>query len=108
MKKKVKKFLTSKYRREMWDGAEPLIRDLAKKTKSSKIYVLGSFTTKKSRPADVDLIVLLKSKKNLKSKWSLDIVIAPDNEYGEFVLRDADRWVREKYGLKKSTTIQLK
>ena len=73
------------------------------------VNVLGSFSTKKTRPADVDFIVLLKTpEQKKKTKWSVDLVIAPDNEYGKFVLKDADLWTKEKYGLKKSATIKLR
>ena len=36
------------------------------------------------------------------------IELRTDNKYGKFVLEDADQWVKEKYGLSKSTTIKLK
>lgn len=72
-------------------------------------YVLGSFTTKKSRPADVDFILLLATPKaNSNAKWSVDSAIVPDNRYGQFVLKDADQRVRQKYGLRKSAMIKLK
>ena len=30
------------------------------------------------------------------------------NKYGKFVLKDTDKWVKEKYGIKKSTTLKLR
>ncbi len=104
-----KKLLGSKYRQEMWQNAERIIKALEKVLPISEAYVMGSFTTKKPRPADVDFIVLLKTKeRDPKRKWAVDLVIAPDNKYGQFVLEDGDEWVKEKYGLDKSTMIRLK
>jgi len=52
--------------------------------------------------------VFYKTKETKKhAQWSADITIAPDNKYGKWVLEDADKWVKEKYGLKKSLTIKL-
>lgn len=104
-----KQLLRSKYRREMWVNAQSIIKKLEKILPISAAYLIGSFTTKKSRPADVDFIILLQiNEKRKKSKWSVDFVIAPDNEYGQLVLADADKWVQEKYGLKKSAMIKIK
>lgn len=41
-------------------------------------------------------------------KWAVDLTIAPDNKYGRSVLKDSDKWVKEKYGLGKSMTIKIK
>lgn len=104
-----KKLLKSKYRREMWRNSKKIIKILEKVLPISEIYLMGSFTTKKTRPADVDFTVLLKTKeRNPKRKWSVDLVIAPDNKYGQFVLEDGDKWVKEKYGLDKSTMVRLR
>ena len=74
----------------------------------SSVHVLGSFTTKKTRPADVDFIVFVKTKEKGNKKWAVDLTIAPDNEYGNSVLKDSDKWVKEKYGLRKSTTVKIR
>ncbi|MEK7078155.1 MAG: hypothetical protein AAB911_01165 [Patescibacteria group bacterium] len=104
-----KKLLGSKYRREMWQNSKNIIKKLEKVLPISEAYLMGGFTTKKPRPADVDFIILLKIKdKNHKAKWSVDLVIAPDNKYGQFVLEDGDKWVKEKYGLDKSTMIRIR
>lgn len=50
-----KKLLQSKYRKEMWKHAQNIIKKLRKDLPISSVYLLGSFTTKKKRPADVDL-----------------------------------------------------
>ena len=91
----------------MWAGAEKILHALEKVLPVSSVHVLGSFTTKKTRPADVDFIVFVKTKEKSHRKWAVDLTIAPDNKYGRFVLKDSDKWVKEKYGLKKSTTIKL-
>lgn len=104
-----KKLLSTKYRRDMWNNVREVVKCVERVLPIKSAYVLGSFTTKKSRPADVDFILLLQTGgEDDKAKWSADMVIAPDNAYGRFVLKDADQWVKEKYGLKKSTTIKLK
>lgn len=101
--------INSRYRQEMWRNSKKIIKILEKVLPISEIYLMGSFTTKKTRPADVDFTVLLKTKeRNPKRKWSVDLVIAPDNKYGQFVLEDGDKWVKEKYGLDKSTMVRLR
>lgn len=86
----------------MWEHTKEIIEKIEKILPVTSIHILGSFTTKKSRPADVDFMVLCKTKENKKTdKWSIDLAIAPDNEYGAYVLEDADKWVKEKYGLEK-------
>lgn len=92
----------------MWKGAEDFLRKLEKIIPVSSVHVLGSFTTKKSRPADVDFIVFAKTKEKGNRKWAVDLTVVPDNEYGRSVLKDSDKWVKEKYGLGKSTTIRIK
>lgn len=93
----------------MWRRTQEIIEKIEKMLPVTSIHVLGSFTTKKTRPADVDFIVFCKTKESKeRAAWSVDLTIAPDNEYGTFVLEDADQWVKEKYGLKKSTTIRLR
>src|SRR3989344_8206127 len=102
MTKIPKSLLSSSYRREMWRNSQEAIRKIEKVIPISATHLLGSFTTNKKRPADVDFILLLKTKKNNKSKWSVDIVLAPDNGHGNFVLDDAHKWMKQKYGSKKS------
>lgn len=76
-----------------------MLKRVEKAIPVSHAYVMGSFVSKKSRPADVDFIILAQTKgKNTKDAWSLDLVIAPDNEYGEIVKEDAKAWMKEKYG----------
>lgn len=110
MKNKIpKQMLSSKYRKEMWKQSQKIIKLIEKVLPISSLYLLGSFTTNKKRPADVDFIVLLKTKeKNSKKVWSNDFVIAPDNNYGKIVLKDAAKWVKQKYGAKNSAFIKIK
>ena len=57
----------------------------------------------------MDFIILLKEKaKNKNARWSVDFVVTPDNQYGEAVLQDADLWMKQKYGTKKSALIRIK
>jgi hypothetical protein len=102
--------LNSKYRKEMWKNSKKVISQIEKNLPISSAYLLGSFSSTKKRPADVDFIILLKTKTNSKSKsnWSVDMVIAPDNKHGDFILEDAKKWMKQKYGSKKSAVIKLK
>ncbi len=103
-----KKILNSSYRKELWKHSQKFIKNIEKVVPISSVHLLGSFTTKKKRPADVDFIILLKTKKNNKSKWSVDVVLAPDNSHGDYILEDAHKWMKQKYGSKKSAVIKLK
>ena len=104
-----KKLLGTKYRKEMWTNAEHILKKVERIIPISSAYVLGSFTTKKRRPADVDFILLVNTQeKKPTSKWSIDFVISPDNAYGQMVLADARRWMKQKYGTKKSAVIKIR
>jgi hypothetical protein len=105
-----KDLLNSKYRKNIWNNSKNIIKQIEKTIPISSAYLLGSFASTKKRPADVDFIMLLKTKTGSKSKsnWSVDMVIAPDNKHGEFILEDAKKWMKQKYGSKKSAVIKLK
>ncbi|HII15052.1 MAG TPA: hypothetical protein HA362_01955 [Nanoarchaeota archaeon] len=104
-----KTLLKTKYRKEMWANSQRIIKKLEKVLPVSSVYLRGSFTTKKERPADVDFIVLLQTKESRQnSKWSVDFVVAPENKYGNLVLKDAEQWMKQKYGSKKTAVIKLK
>ena len=101
------KMMRSKYRKEMWNNVSRILKKIEKTMPITEAYALGSFATKKKRPADVDFILLLKTKSG-RAKWSADLVIAPDNRYGKYLLEDAKLWMKQKYGAKKSEVIRLK
>lgn len=102
-----KHLLKSEYRKEMWRNAESIVRKIEKVLPISEMHLMGSFNSKKSRPSDVDFMVLLHTPANNKKNWSLDLVIAPDNKHGREVLEDNKKWVRQRYG-KKSGYIRWK
>ncbi|HEY4523258.1 MAG TPA: hypothetical protein VJK04_00070 [Candidatus Paceibacterota bacterium] len=103
------KLLKSSYRREMWVNAENIIRKIEKVLPISSMHLMGSFSSTKRRPADVDFIVMLKASTKLKNaKWSLDLVIAPDNEHGKALLEDNKKWMKQKYGAKKSGVLRYR
>ncbi len=110
MKNKIpKELIDSKFRKEMWRNAKPVIKKMEKALPISELYMLGSFTTAKIRPQDIDVILLAKTKeKNKNSKWSVDFQIVPDNEYGRWMLEECKKWMKRKYGAKKSKFIKLK
>lgn len=103
-----KKLLSSEYRIEMWKNSQKIIKKLDKVLPISSAYLLGSFTTEKKRPADVDFIILLQMRDKSKFNWSVDFVVAPAGEYGEYILEDAKKWMKQKYGMKQSVVIKLK
>jgi hypothetical protein len=100
--------LDNTYRKELWKNSQNIIKQIEKNISISSAYLLGSFSSTKKRPADVDFILLLKTKQNNNSDWSVDMVIAPDNDHGNFVLEDARKWMKQKYGSKNSSVIKIK
>src|SRR3989338_6751240 len=103
-----KKFLKSKYRRELWQNAKRVLKRIERALPISSAYIRGSFTTKKKRPADVDFILVIKTKDHVGKEWAIDVVIVPDNAYGKAVVKDADLWMKQKYGAKNSVFLKLK
>jgi len=96
-----KKLLTTKYRKTMWSHVSPNLQKMIKSLPVEEVYVMGSFSTKKRRPADIDFLVLLKTKNTkVKEKWSFDFVVMPNNEHGKFVFSDVQKWMQQKYGKK--------
>jgi len=110
MKQKIPKILLrSKYRKDLWNNTQKILKKLEKVLPISSIYLIGSFATKKKRPADIDFVVLLKTKDRRPNvKWEIDLPIVPDNKYGHQVLEDVKLWMKQKYGSKNSTVIKLK
>ena len=107
MKSLPKRLLTSKYRKQMWETTQAVYKDIAKALPISEVHVVGSFTTKKKRPADVDYMILLKTPKHKNKKWCIDLAICPDNKFGKEVVKDAQRWAEEKYGKKKCISLRI-
>lgn len=94
----------------MWKHAQIVLKKLEKVLPVSSIYLLGSFATAKTRPQDIDVIILVKTniKRKKREHWSVDFQIVPDNEYGEWMLEECKKWMKRKYGAKKSAVIKLK
>lgn len=93
----------------MWKNSEPILKKLEKILPISEIYMIGSFTTAKIKPQDIDVVIFLKTKaKNKKEVYSLDFQLVPDNAYGKWMLEESEKWVKRKYGAKKSAVIKLK
>jgi hypothetical protein len=103
-----RELLKNSYRKTIWKNAQKIIRQIEKALPIASAHIMGSFTSKKRRPADVDFIILLKTKTKPSAKWSVDLVIAPDNEHGKFVLEDTNKWMQQKYGRKNCSLIKLK
>lgn len=95
----------SEYRKFMWEKSQKIIKKVSDVIDIEKVILLGSFTTKKERPADVDFIVMVKTKD--KGDWSTDIQFVPSNEFGEDAIDDAKKWMEEKYGKNNYEVIEL-
>jgi len=91
------KHLNSDYRKKLWEKSTELVEKISSIIDVEKIIVLGSFTTDKQRPADVDFQILVKTK-DTEENWSTDIQFVPNNKFGEEIVEDAKKWVEEKYG----------
>ena len=91
------KFLNNSYRSFIWNKSSELIKKLSTVIDIDKVIVLGSFTTEKERPADVDFIVMIKTK-DKSENWSTDIQFVPSTTFGEETIVDAKKWMEEKYG----------
>lgn len=100
MKRIPRNLLRSAYRKELWHNAEVIIKKIEKVLPISEINLMGSFNSKKKRPADVDFMVLLKTTARKSKNWSVDLVIAPDNKHGREILKDNKKWVKQRYGSK--------
>lgn len=107
--KAASKLLTSEYRKNLWTNAQRILKSLERSIPISQAYLLGSFTTKKRRPADVDLIILLQTPKTGRNPtWAVDMVLTTEGKHGDWVLADARKWMKQKYGAKKSAVIKLR
>ena len=95
-----KNLLKSEYRREMWRNVENIVSKIKKVLPISEMHLMGSFNSRKKRPSDIDFIVLLKTPVKQNKKWSVDLVIVPDNAHGNELLEDNKKWVKQKYGTK--------
>ena len=87
----------------MWTNLSPAFKKMIKFLPVSSVHVIGSFSSKKRRPADVDFMVMFKLKgspKKKNKKWSFDFIVAPDNKHGDFVMEDVRKWMGQKYGKK--------
>ena len=110
MKTKIpRRLLGNARRREMWKHAQRILKKIERTIPVRSARMIGSFTTKKKRPADVDVILMLRvGEKDAKKEWSLDLVIMPDNAYGAVMAKDAEQWMKQKYGSKGFEIVELK
>ena len=93
----MEKFLDNEYRKLIWNKSKQLINKISTVIDIDKVIVLGSFTTKKERPADVDFIIMIKTK-DTGEDWSTDIQFVPSTKFGKETIIDAKKWMEEKYG----------
>ena len=83
----------------MWKDASRIIKGFDKRFKFSEIYAIGSFVSKKKRPADIDFTVVAKMK-NESSAWPIDIVLVPKNHDSMYYIEDIRKWMKQRYGPK--------
>ena len=81
----MEKFLDNEYRKLICDKSKQLIGKISTVIDIDKVVVLGSFTTKKERPADVDFIVMIKTKDSGED-WSTDIQFVPSTNLAKKLL----------------------
>lgn len=108
MKKIPAKLLRSRYRKNLWKEAVEVINNLEKIVPISGLYLMGSYATKKKKPADIDFIVLLKTKSKQKKQFALDFVIIPDNKHGSKIMKETKNWMKQRYGEGKFDFLELK
>lgn len=97
MKKAPRKLLSTRQRKDMWKDAVKLLNKLDKKINFSEIYLIGSFVSKKKRPADIDFCVVTKGINN-SSAYPIDIVIVPNCDKTEVYIKDIKKWMKKRYG----------
>lgn len=102
----MEKLLNNEYRKLIWNKSKELINKISTVVDIEKVIVLGSFTTEKTRPADVDFIVIIKTKDN-QENWSTDIQFVPSTTFGDNTIEDAKKWMNEKYGDNKYQIIEF-
>jgi hypothetical protein len=100
--------LKSKNRKVMWKNTEILLKKLKRTFPISKVYVCGSFTTKKKWPNDVDIIILFKVKNNEKERWSADIEFVSNPNQAQEILKAIDKYMGKRYGPKNAKIFELK
>lgn len=100
-------YLNTEYRIKMWEKSKELVEKISTVLDIEKIIVLGSFTTEKERPADVDFQILIKTR-DTEENWSTDIQFIPNNKFGEEIVEDAKKWVEEKYGFGNYEVFEIK
>jgi len=94
-----KKLINTKYRQIIWKESKKILKKIKTILPVESAYLVGSFSANKRRPADVDFIILVKTKeKNKKIKWAIDFQIVPNNKYGESIVSDIEKWMKQKYG----------
>ena len=92
----IQEYLDNDYRKHIWDKSKDLIFKISSVLDIQKVIILGSFTTKKERPADVDFIIMIKLSDS--EDWSTDLQFVPNNKFGNETIKDAEIWMSEKYG----------
>lgn len=102
----MQELLTNDYRKLIWEKSKDLISKIATVINIEKVVVLGSFTTNKERPADVDFIVMIKTT-NKQDNWSTDIQFVPSTKFGQDTIDDGKKWMEEKYGKGNYSTFEF-
>jgi len=102
-----KEMLKSKNRKIMWKNTKKILKKLKKAFPISKVYICGSFTTKKKWPNDVDLIILLKLKGKKGERWSADIEFVSNPKQASEILKAINKYMKRKYGSENAKIYEL-
>ena len=104
-----KELLSTKDRKELWMEGKGILRKVDKALGISEAYVIGSFASKKRRPADIDFAIAVKVKKRGKNNaWPIDFVIIPDGASMKSYVDDLKEWMGQKFGKRRIRVVKLK
>lgn len=101
----------------MWRDAKRVLAILDRFLPISSIYVYGSFTTAKARPADIDLGLLVKTReRSRRAIWAIyfdkfcstDLEIVPANKFGRACLRGSLWMTANKHGRQNCLFVRVK
>ncbi len=118
---KIRRFLTSSYRRRLLYEAQRVLKPYMSRD-DFEVWVLGSFVTEKEKPADIDLVILADPESETyyhqelgeymmpqeEEEYSINIQIYPRTERGRRWLKDMVQVGKRKYGKAHEAVLILK
>lgn len=95
MKDIPKKYLNTKDREDMWKEAKKILSKL--EPDLDEIYAVGSFTSDKKSPGDIDFCIVTKSKQK-NPTFPVDLLIVPQGEDAKEYLEFIEKYMKKKHG----------